>query len=92
MRVRRGMAIPMAALAVAGGIALGGCGGSSNEATTPQQTQNASATPGSDAAMKHDHGDAMKGSDHAMKHDHGGAMKNDDHGDSMHEDAMKNEG
>ena len=47
MRARQAMAFPaVAILAVAGGIALGGCGGSSNEDQTTQQSQNAAATSG----------------------------------------------
>ncbi len=45
----------VAALAVAGGIAVGGCGGSSgSDSSTTVQSQNAAAQNKSDEAMKHE--------------------------------------
>ena len=98
MHAKRGMAIPMAVLAVAGGIALGGCGRSSGDDTTTHGSQNASATTGSDNSMKHHEGAAMKDEHNAAMKDEHGAMKGSDeamrgHDDSMqHDDAMKGEG
>ncbi len=59
MRLRQAATIPMvAAIALSGGVAFGGCGSDSNAATTESTTE----------AMKHE-GDAMKHEGEAMKHD-----------------------
>lgn len=78
---------PAVSLALLGGIALGGCGGSSGTPAAPSASQTGheamkgeGAAMGNDKGMKSPHksmhqGEAMQGSHHAMKgHSPGGAM------------------
>jgi ABC-type glycerol-3-phosphate transport system substrate-binding protein len=106
MRARRALALPVIAiLAVAGGLIVAGCGGSSDSSgsDTTLQSQNAAETGKSDEAMKKEdeamkHDEAMKKEDGAMKHEgeamhDEGSMKHDSSEDSMkHEDdSMKHD-
>jgi hypothetical protein len=86
MRVSR--TIPaLAAVAVGGALALGGCGGGDSTTSDSGTPASQVSTDGTDDAMKHD--DAMKDETGAMKDDEG-AMK---HEDAMKDDdAMKHEG
>jgi hypothetical protein len=78
MRLRQAAAIPaVAAIALSGAVAFGGCGSDSNAATNGSTTDSMHHE-----AMKHE-GDSMKHEGKAMKHE-GDAMK--------HEDAMKHQG
>jgi len=81
MRAGRVLTVPsIAALAVAGGIAAGGCGSSSSADITSEAKQSAAMTH--DGAMKSD-------GDGAMKH-HAGSMKQGDKGGMKHNhDSMK---
>ncbi len=101
MNRTRVLAIPgVAVLAVAGGIAVGGCGSdSSTDTGTAQESTNAAATVETDEAkamkeeeaMKHE--EAMK-EEEAMKHEEAmkekEAMKEEEA--MKHEDAMKGDG
>ena len=79
MRLRQAATVPVvAAIALSGAVAFGGCGSDSNAATNGSTTDSMHHE-----AMKHDDG-AMKDEGHAMKHE-GGSMK--DQGK-----AMKHEG
>jgi hypothetical protein len=75
MRLKQAAAIPaVAAIALSGAVAFGGCGSDSNAATSGSTTDSMHH-----AAMKHDEGGAMK-------HDEGSSMKHQDkamhHGES----------
>jgi hypothetical protein len=86
MRLRQAAAIPaVAANALSGAVAFGGCGSDSNAATSGSTTDSMHHE-----ATKHD-GDSMKHEGDAMKHEDG-SMK--DQGDAMkHQDkAMQHEG
>ena len=86
MRLRQAAAIPaVAAIALSGAVAFGGCGSDSNAATNGSTTDSMHHE-----AMKHDDG-AMKDEGHAMKHE-GDSMKHE--GGSMKDQgkAMKHEG
>jgi hypothetical protein len=79
MRVRQAVAIPaVAAIALSGAVAFGGCGSDSNAATNGSTTDSMHHE-----AMKHQ-GGAMKHEGDSMKHE-GGSMKD-------HDKAMKHEG
>jgi hypothetical protein len=79
MRLRQAAAIPaVAAIALSGAVAFGGCGSDSNAATNGSTTDSMHHE-----AMKHE-GHAMKHEGEAMKHENG-SMKNQDK-------AMKHEG
>jgi hypothetical protein len=85
MRLRRAAMVPVAAIALSGAVALGGCGSDSNAATDGSTTDSMHHE-----AMKHD-GEAMKHEDGAMKH-HGDAMQ-DEGGAMKHQGkAMPHEG
>ncbi|HEX4464132.1 MAG TPA: hypothetical protein VH042_05765 [Solirubrobacterales bacterium] len=80
------MAIPaVAAIALGGAVAFGGCGSDSNAATNESTTDSMhhEAMKHEGEAMKHE-GDAMKHKGDAMKHENG-SMKDQDK-------AMKHEG
>ena len=83
MRLRQAAVIPaVAAIALSGAVAFGGCGSDSSAATNESTTDSMHHE-----AMKHD-GAAMKHEDHAMKHE-GKAMKHE--GDGMkHEESSDN--
>lgn len=85
MRLRQAATVPVvAAIALSGAVAFGGCGSDSNAATNGSTTDSMHH-----AAMKHD-GGAMKHDDGTMKHD--GAMQHES-GAMKHEDkAMRHEG
>jgi hypothetical protein len=86
MRLRQAVAIPaVAAIALSGAVAFGGCGSDSNAATNESTTDSMHHE-----AMKHD-GETMKHQGEAMKHQ-GEAMKHE--GGSMKDQgkAMKHEG
>jgi ABC-type glycerol-3-phosphate transport system substrate-binding protein len=85
MRLRRAAMVPVAAIALSGAVALGGCGSDSNAATDGSTTDSMHHE-----AMKHD-GEAMKHDGEAMKHENG-AIKH--HGDAMQDEggAMKHQG
>jgi hypothetical protein len=75
---------PVAALAVAGVLVLGGCGGgdSATGSTAPAKSSDGAAMHGDDA-MKPPHEDAMKG-DHGAGHgDDAMHGKTDDHSEAM---------
>ena len=77
MRARRALTVPaVAAVAVSGAIAFGGCGSSSNAATT-------------DSAAQSSQGGAMKDEGSSMKHK-GNSMK--DEGSKKHGAGMKDDG
>jgi len=79
MRLRQAVAIPaVAAIALSGAVAFGGCGSDSNAATNGSTTDSMHHE-----AMKHE-GDSMKHEGKAMKHE-GKAMKHEG-------EAMKHEG
>jgi len=79
MRLRQAVAIPaVAAIALSGAVAFGGCGSDSNAATNESTTDSMHHE-----AMKHE-GHAMKQEGDAMKHENG-SMKDQDK-------AMKHEG
>jgi hypothetical protein len=91
----------MAAVAVGGALAIGGCGGgdSATGETAPAKAADGVAMKHEGDAMKQKNGDAMKddsGANHAMKDDK--AMKDDDgamHGDNgamKDDDEMHDEG
>jgi hypothetical protein len=86
MRLRQAAAIPaVAAIALSGAVAFGGCGSDSSAAANGSTTDSMHHE-----AMKHDDG-AMKHEDHAMKHE-GDSVK---HGDGSMKDqgkAMQHEG
>jgi hypothetical protein len=70
MRLRQAVAVPaVAAIALSGAVAFGGCGSDSNAATNESTTDSMHHE-----AMKHD--DAMKHHGDSMKHQ-GGAMKHE---------------
>jgi hypothetical protein len=84
MRLRQAAAIPaVAAIALSGALAVGGCGGDSNAATNGSTTDSMhhEAMKHDDGSMK-DQGKSMKHEDGSMK-DQGKAMKHegssDDH-------------
>lgn len=81
MRLRQAVAIPaVAAIALSGAAAFGGCGSDSNAATsTGGSTTEAMKHEGE--SMKHE-GEAMKDEGNAMK-DEGEAMKHEDSSDHM---------
>ena len=86
MRLRQAVAVPaVAAIALSGAVAFGGCGSDSNAATDGSTTDSMHH-----AAMKHD-GDSMKHDENSMKHE-GDAMKHE--GDAMHDQdkAMHHQG
>lgn len=86
MRLKQAAAIPaVAAIALSGAVAFGGCGSDSNAATNGSTTDSMHHD-----AMKHE-GDSMKHQGHAMKNE-SDSMK---HGDGSMKDqgkAMKHEG
>ena len=93
MRLRQAATVPaVAAIALSGAVAFGGCGSDSNAATNGSTTNSMhqEAMKHESGAMKHE-GNSMKHGDGSMK-DQGKAMKHE--GDAMkHEgDAMKHEG
>lgn len=80
MRLRQAAAIPaVAAIALSGAVAFGGCGSDSNAATNESTMDSMHHE-----AMKHDDG-AMKHEGDAMKHENGSSMKD-------HDKAMKHDG
>jgi hypothetical protein len=83
MRASRALAIPaVAAIAVGGAVAFGGCGSGSDAATTTPATQ--AAQTSQNEAMKHE-GEAMKHEDSGMKGaPEDGAMQDDG---AMHDKA-----
>ncbi len=86
MRLRQAATVPVvAAIALSGAVAFGGCGSDSNAATNGSTTDSMhhEAMKHDDGAMKHE-GDAMKHEGDSMKHENG-SMKN-------HDKAMKHEG
>jgi hypothetical protein len=86
MRLKQAAAIPaVAAIALSGAVAFGGCGSDSNAATNESTTDSMHHE-----TMKDDDG-AMKHEDHAMKHE-GDAMKHGDGSMKDHDNAMKHEG
>jgi hypothetical protein len=87
MRLRQVVAIPaVAAIALGGAVAVGGCGSNSHAATGESTTDSMHH-----AAMQHQEGEAMKHGEGAMKHGEG-AMKHE--GESMKHQgsAMHHEG
>lgn len=82
----------LAALAVGGALAFGGCGGSDDSSTsgskpaaqTTGDSMKHDAMKDGGAAMKHD--DAMKGDDDSMKHDDGAMHDQGDDNGAMHDD------
>lgn len=79
MRLRQAAAIPaVAAIALSGAVAFGGCGSDSNAATNGSTTD----------AMHHE---AMKHEDHAMKHQ-GEDMKHEGEAMKHQGKAMQHEG
>lgn len=94
MRLRQAVAIPaVAAIALSGAVAFGGCGSDSNAATngsTMDSMHHEAMKHDSETTMKHQ-GEAMKHEGEAMKHQ-GGDMKHE--GEAMkHQDkAMQHEG
>jgi hypothetical protein len=71
MRLRQAVTIPaVAAIALSGAVAFGGCGSDSNAATGESTTDSMhhEATKPEGDSMKHD-GEAMKHEDKAMKHE-----------------------
>ena len=79
MRLRQAVAIPaVAAIALSGAVAFGGCGSDSNAATNGSTTD----------SMHHQ---AMKHEGHAMKHE-GDAMKHESGSMKDQDKAMKHEG
>jgi hypothetical protein len=78
MRLRQAVAIPaVAAIALSGAVAFGGCGSDSSAATNGSTTDSMhhEAMKHDDGAMKHE-GDAMKHENGSMK-DQDKAMKHD---------------
>jgi hypothetical protein len=79
MRLRQAATVPVvAAIALSGAVAFGGCGSDSNAATDGSTTD----------SMHHE---AMKHEGHSMKHE-GGAMKHENGSMKDHDKAMKHEG
>lgn len=79
MRLRQAATVPaVAAIALSGAVAFGGCGSDSNAATNRSTTD----------SMHHE---AMKHEGEAMKHD-GDAMKHEDGSMESQNKAMKHEG
>lgn len=85
MRLRQAAMVPaVAAIALSGAVAFGGCGSDSSAATNGSTTDSMHHQ-----AMKHD--DAMKQKGHAMKHE-GDSMKHENGSMKDHDKAMKHEG
>lgn len=81
MRLRQAVATPaVAAIALSGAVAFGGCGSDSNVASSTGESTT--------DAMHHD---AMKHEGDAMKHE-SGSMKDGGHAMKHHGDSMKHEG
>jgi hypothetical protein len=86
MGLRQAVAIPaVAAIALSGAVAFGGCGSDSNAATNGSTTDSMHHE-----AMKHE-GGAMKHDGHSMKHE-GDAMKHENGSMKNQGKAMKHEG
>jgi hypothetical protein len=86
MRLRQAATIPaVAAIALSGGVAFGGCGSDSNAAASGSTTDSMHHE-----AMKHDDG-AMKDEGHAMKHE-GDSMKHEGGSMKDQDKAMQHEG
>jgi hypothetical protein len=86
MRLRQAVAIPaVAAIALSGAVAFGGCGSDSNAATNGSTTDSMHHE-----AMKHE-GDSMKHEGKAMKHE-GDSMKHENGSMKDQGEAMKHEG
>lgn len=86
MRLRQTATIPaVAAIALSGAVAFGGCGSDSNAATNESTTDAMHHE-----AMKHE-GDSMKHEGHTMKNE-SDSMKHDDGSMKDQDKAMKHEG
>lgn len=87
MRLRQAATIPaVAAIAVSGAVAFGGCGSDSNAATSGSTTDSMHH-----AAMKHEEGDSMKHESRSMRHE-SDAMKHEKGSMKHGDEAMHHEG